>query len=316
MPSSTGWSSASPATPATACSSPVTGSRRVSALFGNDLSTLPEFPAEIRAPAGTIAGVSAFQVAHLRPRHHDAGRRAERAGGHEPGGAASRARTGWSGAARSSSTSTRSTSATWPRPATPRNPLTDGSLAGYRLVEVPMTSLTKEAGGAARREAPRRRPVEELLRPRARSRGCTPARPSRRSSGSRSASRRRRSVRAPTGPPSWPATTSARRPSCSTTRSRCEPAAAAARRVHQHQRQHRAGVGPGGRRPARRAAAVPRQLPDHAGLRHPPRAVQAQELRRAHASRPKTRSPPSARRSAPPSAATSASPPRAAPVWR
>jgi 2-oxoglutarate/2-oxoacid ferredoxin oxidoreductase subunit alpha len=33
-----------------------------SAIFGNDLATLPEFPAEIRAPQGTIAGVSAFQV--------------------------------------------------------------------------------------------------------------------------------------------------------------------------------------------------------------------------------------------------------------
>jgi 2-oxoglutarate ferredoxin oxidoreductase subunit alpha len=33
-----------------------------SALLGNDLSTLPDFPAEIRAPAGTLAGVSAFQV--------------------------------------------------------------------------------------------------------------------------------------------------------------------------------------------------------------------------------------------------------------
>ncbi len=33
-----------------------------SALVGNDLATLPEFPAEIRAPQGTLAGVSAFQV--------------------------------------------------------------------------------------------------------------------------------------------------------------------------------------------------------------------------------------------------------------
>ena len=32
------------------------------ATFGNDLSTLPDFPAEIRAPAGTIPGVSAFQL--------------------------------------------------------------------------------------------------------------------------------------------------------------------------------------------------------------------------------------------------------------
>jgi 2-oxoglutarate ferredoxin oxidoreductase subunit alpha len=32
------------------------------AVFGNDLATLPNFPAEIRAPAGTLAGVSAFQI--------------------------------------------------------------------------------------------------------------------------------------------------------------------------------------------------------------------------------------------------------------
>ena len=32
------------------------------ALFGNDLSTLPHYPAEIRAPQGTVGGVSGFQV--------------------------------------------------------------------------------------------------------------------------------------------------------------------------------------------------------------------------------------------------------------
>ena len=42
----------------------LTGSRFTSetAVIGNDLSTLPDFPAEIRAPAGTLAGVSAFQI--------------------------------------------------------------------------------------------------------------------------------------------------------------------------------------------------------------------------------------------------------------
>ncbi len=42
----------------------LTGDRftSASALAGNDLATLPEFPAEIRAPQGTLAGVSAFQV--------------------------------------------------------------------------------------------------------------------------------------------------------------------------------------------------------------------------------------------------------------
>ena len=38
-----------------------------SAVFGNDLATMPNFPAEIRAPAGTIAGVSSFQVHSHRP---------------------------------------------------------------------------------------------------------------------------------------------------------------------------------------------------------------------------------------------------------
>src|SRR3984885_5889312 len=42
----------------------LTGDRftQETANFGNDLSTLPAFPAEIRAPQGTLAGVSSFQL--------------------------------------------------------------------------------------------------------------------------------------------------------------------------------------------------------------------------------------------------------------
>ncbi|CAN5511735.1 2-oxoacid:acceptor oxidoreductase subunit alpha [soil metagenome] len=42
----------------------LTGDRftSVTAAFGNDLATLPDYPAEIRAPAGTVPGVSAFQI--------------------------------------------------------------------------------------------------------------------------------------------------------------------------------------------------------------------------------------------------------------
>ncbi|MFP6661965.1 MAG: 2-oxoacid:acceptor oxidoreductase subunit alpha [Myxococcota bacterium] len=42
----------------------ITGTKftEASALAGNDLSTFPDFPAEIRAPAGTLAGVSAYQI--------------------------------------------------------------------------------------------------------------------------------------------------------------------------------------------------------------------------------------------------------------
>jgi 2-oxoglutarate ferredoxin oxidoreductase subunit alpha len=42
----------------------ITGSQftNTAAVFGNDLSTFPDFPAEIRAPAGTLPGVSGFQI--------------------------------------------------------------------------------------------------------------------------------------------------------------------------------------------------------------------------------------------------------------
>src|SRR5687767_1190818 len=42
----------------------LTGDRFTSetAVLGNDLSTLPDFPAEIRAPAGSLPGVSGFQL--------------------------------------------------------------------------------------------------------------------------------------------------------------------------------------------------------------------------------------------------------------
>ena len=35
---------------------------RTAAVFGNDISTFPDFPAEIRAPAGSLPGVSGFQL--------------------------------------------------------------------------------------------------------------------------------------------------------------------------------------------------------------------------------------------------------------
>ena len=63
-----------------------------SALAGNDLATLPDFPAEIRAPAGTLAGVSAFQLnfacrarLHARRRPRRAGRHESCRAAHEPG---------------------------------------------------------------------------------------------------------------------------------------------------------------------------------------------------------------------------------------
>ena len=39
---------------------------KTSAVFGNDISTVPDIPAEIRAPAGSLPGVSGFQVTSPR----------------------------------------------------------------------------------------------------------------------------------------------------------------------------------------------------------------------------------------------------------
>ena len=44
-----------------------------SALFGNDVSTFPNFPAEIRAPQGTLPGVSGFQLHFSNHRVHTPG---------------------------------------------------------------------------------------------------------------------------------------------------------------------------------------------------------------------------------------------------
>ncbi|MEZ5180695.1 MAG: 2-oxoacid:acceptor oxidoreductase subunit alpha [Acidimicrobiales bacterium] len=124
----------------------LTGDRftSASAVFGNDLATLPEFPAEIRAPAGTIAGVSAFQV-HISD--HDIT---------TPGDAPNVLVAMNPAALRSElhhlapgGTVIVNTDAFEERNLTKAgyrtNPLTDGSLERYTVYEVPMTSLTKDA---------------------------------------------------------------------------------------------------------------------------------------------------------------------------
>ncbi|HET9070783.1 MAG TPA: 2-oxoacid:acceptor oxidoreductase subunit alpha [Acidimicrobiales bacterium] len=115
-----------------------------SALVGNDLSTLPDFPAEIRAPAGTLAGVSAFQV-HISD--HDIltpGDRPDVLVAMNP--AALRANIA---DLDPGSTIIVNTDAFEERNLAKAgyaaNPLDDGSLKGFRVYEVPMTSITMEA---------------------------------------------------------------------------------------------------------------------------------------------------------------------------
>ncbi len=124
----------------------LTGDRftSVSALFGNDLSTFPEYPAEIRAPAGTLAGVSSFQV---------------RISDHEistPGDAPTVLIAMNPAALKADlhhlvhggivivNTDTFD-ERNLTKAGFSTNPLLDDSLAAYRVVEVPMTSLTVAA---------------------------------------------------------------------------------------------------------------------------------------------------------------------------
>src|SRR5438874_95099 len=128
-----------------------------SALFGNDLATLPNFPAEIRAPAGTLAGVSAFQV-HISD--HDI---------LTPGDSPS-VLVAMNPAALKSELADLTVGGTLivntdafdernlTKAGYTTNPLTDGTLAGYTVYEVPMTSITIEATkptGAKPRDAER-----------------------------------------------------------------------------------------------------------------------------------------------------------------
>src|ERR1700734_4035186 len=115
-----------------------------SALFGNDLSTLPDFPAEIRAPAGTLAGVSAFQV-HISdhlifpPGDHPSVLVAMNP-------AALKANlddvsAGGTLLVNSDAFDERNLT----KAGYASNPLSDNSLSGYTVYEVPMTSMTLEA---------------------------------------------------------------------------------------------------------------------------------------------------------------------------
>ncbi|CAB4874453.1 unannotated protein [freshwater metagenome] len=124
----------------------LTGDRftSASAIFGNDLSTLPDFPAEIRAPAGTVNGVSSFQV---QIANHDittpgdapsvlvamnpAALKAD-LGRLEQGGLIIVNRDAF-------------VERDLAKVGYDTNPLDDDSLVNYRVVEVPMTSLTIEA---------------------------------------------------------------------------------------------------------------------------------------------------------------------------
>ena len=124
----------------------LTGDRFTSetAALGNDLSTFPDFPAEIRAPAGTLPGVSAFQL-HFAD--HDVltpGDRPDVLVAMNP--AALKANVGDLPAGGDLIVNTDEFGArALAKVGYAANPLEDGSLEGFNVQAIPLTSLTVKA---------------------------------------------------------------------------------------------------------------------------------------------------------------------------
>jgi 2-oxoglutarate ferredoxin oxidoreductase subunit alpha len=124
----------------------VAGSRftDASALFGNDLATLPSFPAEIRAPAGTLPGVSSFQVQIADFDILTAGDQPDCLVAMNPAALKKNLKD-----LRQGGTLVVNTDAfderNLAKAGYDTNPLDDGTLDGYRVIAVPMDELTKEA---------------------------------------------------------------------------------------------------------------------------------------------------------------------------
>lgn len=124
----------------------VAGSRftDASALFGNDLATLPSFPAEIRAPAGTLPGVSSFQVQIADFDILTAGDEPDCLVAMNPAALKKNLKD-----LRQGGTLIINTDAfderNLAKAGYESDPLKDGTLEGFRVIEVQMDELTKEA---------------------------------------------------------------------------------------------------------------------------------------------------------------------------
>ena len=137
----------------------LTGERftSASAFFGNDLATMPDYPAEIRAPAGTLAGVSAFQIHFADFDILTPGDQPSVLVAMNP--AALKANIGdlIPGGLLIVNTDSFDNN-NLDKVGYPANPLKDGSLSGYQVYEIPMTSMTVEAvkdTGVNKKEAER-----------------------------------------------------------------------------------------------------------------------------------------------------------------
>lgn len=116
----------------------------VSAILGNDISTLPDFPAEIRAPVGTLAGVSGFQVHFSSQDIHTPGDRLNTLVAMNPAALKTNIKDLESGGILIVNSDAFTTSDLH-KAGYKSNPLEDGSLKGYRIIPIRINTLNREA---------------------------------------------------------------------------------------------------------------------------------------------------------------------------
>ncbi len=114
------------------------------ALYGNDFSTLPDFPAEIRAPAGSLAGVSAFQISFSKRQIYTPGDAPDALVAMNPAALKVNLRDLTPGGLLIVNEDA-FTSGNLKKAGYTSNPLTDGSLSAYRKITAPLTTLAVNA---------------------------------------------------------------------------------------------------------------------------------------------------------------------------
>ncbi len=117
---------------------------RTAAVYGNDIATLPDFPAEIRAPAGSLPGVSGFQISFSSTSIHTPGDAPDVLVAMNP--AALRANVADVPAGGAIVVNEDAFSkGNLAKAGYAENPLTDGSLNDYNLFEIPVSKLNARA---------------------------------------------------------------------------------------------------------------------------------------------------------------------------
>jgi 2-oxoglutarate ferredoxin oxidoreductase subunit alpha len=117
---------------------------RTAAIFGNDISTFPDYPAEIRAPAGSLPGVSGFQISFSSADIHTPGDEPDVLVAMNPAALKTNIADLPAGGALIVNSDAFSAQ-NLQKAAYASNPLTDGSLRQYRVFEIPIGTLNTRA---------------------------------------------------------------------------------------------------------------------------------------------------------------------------